>query len=173
MIMNALSQAYLLTGKQAYMDTCISVLNAALKQFTVNDVITESCELTNTCAVDNRLFKAILIRSLKAVYLATKDATAKASIKRVLDASMTRLSALCDAQMNCSRFWSTNKPSTDFHSQETALELVNTAIAVYGYNAAPLTPTSTPARNTAIGPVTGLVSGIVTGVLSLSLLLVN
>lgn len=130
MLISAYSNSFELIGNRLHLTRATEIFAMAMATFAPNNIITESCEEAG-CSNDARMFKGLLIRSLKELYRATDDADVKTRIRTIVDANINAMAAVCDAQFNCSRFWKAGRMSVDVHSQAVALELVTTAIAIY------------------------------------------
>lgn len=83
-------------------------LNKAIATFASNSsgVITEQCEVSNTCNRDQQGFKGVLVRNLAYLWRETQDASVKQSIQTVIDTSVASMvQHSCDTNWNCGGNW--------------------------------------------------------------------
>jgi hypothetical protein len=62
--------------------------------------IKKDCEVLKVCNQDQPMYKSILIRGLKDLYVASNDDVMKQTIANVLESSFDAMSETCDSGIN-------------------------------------------------------------------------
>ncbi|KAJ3344679.1 hydrolase 76 protein [Kappamyces sp. JEL0680] len=129
-LIQGLVNLYTATGQQSYLSDAELYATKALSLFTVNSILTDSCE--PNCWVTNVTPKGILLRGLATLY-PVGSAPTKLAIKTVVDASLAAMLQTCTDDFACGNAWSAASLQvySDFHTQLNAVELMNMALVMY------------------------------------------
>jgi hypothetical protein len=119
---------YKATGDEKYIAASKTVLKRSEKVFTNgNGAIIDECEPTNSCKVNQAAFKGIFVRGLSYLYSNTKDQEIRSTIKNMVTKSVEGMAKTCSDGWACNNIWTPGaQVYTDVHTQNTALELLNT-----------------------------------------------
>ena len=125
-----LAEAYRLTQKKTYLDDAIQLFIQNRATYSVQNVITDPCELTKDCKQNQWQYKGMFVRGLMLLYPIAPAETQK-DIKTLIDGSVLAMSESCDAQWNCDNKWLARGKTYNFHTQINALELMNAVTLIY------------------------------------------
>ncbi|KAJ3326951.1 hydrolase 76 protein, partial [Kappamyces sp. JEL0680] len=126
----ALAWLYKGTGTLQYLTDAHNIFNQALTQFTRNNVIFDTCEVSGkACQLNQATPKGTAVRGFGYLHEFTNSADVRAKIKAMLLASVQGMMKTCDKDWNCGQDWiGGNAPASsvgyNVHFQMNALELM-------------------------------------------------
>ncbi|KAI8893311.1 glycoside hydrolase, partial [Globomyces pollinis-pini] len=132
MLAGSLGWLYKATEKDEYIKLGENIVAASLPTYTLNNIVYDPCEKTQTCPQNQVLPKGAYIRGLGDLYMFSKNVTLKAQLKSLMQNTAKALLPLCDDNFNCnSNYWSAGKVEPrNVHFQMNALELFNTLLKI-------------------------------------------
>lgn len=126
LFLGAAAWLYKVTGDEQYLQRSRKVFARFKEVFTVDDIIIDICEPSQSCEVNQAAFKGIAIRGLSHYYRAVSDAETRNSIQNMIRKSAQGMAATCKDNWACNTLWTPGSPAySDVHTQNTALELLN------------------------------------------------